>query len=50
MSLHASLRSKNSVGSKRSVLTRIERVKLMKARGQWEEGRLMTGLPKTKSE
>ena len=28
----------------------IERIKLMKARGQWKDGRLPTGLPKTKAE
>lgn len=50
MSLHNSLRSASSVGSKRSVLTRGERIKLLKARGQWTEGRLPTNLPKTKPE
>jgi small basic protein (TIGR04137 family) len=50
MSLHSSLRSRNAVGSKRSVLTRIERIKLLKARGLWTEGRLMTNLPKVKPE
>jgi small basic protein (TIGR04137 family) len=50
MSQHNSLRSKSAVGSKRSVLTRGERIKLLKSRGQWPEGRLPTGLPKTKPE
>lgn len=51
MSQHRSLKnSGGSVGTKRSVLKRGERIKLMKARGQWKEGRLPTGLPKTKSE
>ena len=50
MSLHRSLKGASSVGSKRSVLKRGERIKLLKARGQWKEGRLPTGLPKTKSE
>lgn len=50
MSQHRSLKSSGSVGTKRSVLKRGERIKLMKARGQWKEGRLPTGLPKTKSE
>lgn len=51
MSQHRSLKtSGGSVGTKRSVLKRGERIKLMKARGQWKEGRLPTSLPKTKSE
>lgn len=48
MSLHKSLRAASSVGSKRSVLKRGERIKLMKARGQWKEGRSPYGLPKTR--
>ncbi|MEN3942152.1 small basic protein [Prosthecobacter sp. SYSU 5D2] len=50
MSQHRSLKTAGSVGTKRSVLKRGERIKLMKARGQWKEGRLPTNLPKTKSE
>jgi small basic protein (TIGR04137 family) len=51
MSQHRSLKSSGGgVGSKRSVLKRGERIKLMKSRGQWPEGRLPTGLPKTKAE
>lgn len=50
MSLHPSLRSKGATGSKRSVLTRGERIKLMKARGLWKPGQLMTNLPKIKPE
>lgn len=50
MSQHRSLKSSGAAGSKRSVLKRGERIKLMKARGQWKEGRLPTGLPKTKAE
>lgn len=49
MSQHRSLKSATSaVGAKRSVLKRGERVKLLKARGLWKEGRPYTGLPKTK--
>ncbi|MBL9143664.1 MAG: small basic protein [Verrucomicrobiaceae bacterium] len=48
MSLHKSLRAASSVGSKRSVLKRGERIKLLKSRGQWKEGQLLTNLPKTK--
>ncbi|MGV3658785.1 MAG: small basic protein, partial [Prosthecobacter sp.] len=50
MSQHSSLKSSGSVGTKRSVLKRGERIKLLKARGQWKEGRLPTNLPKTKPE
>ena len=48
MSQHRSLKSAGSVGTKRSVLKRGERIKLLKARGQWDDKRLPTGLPKTK--
>jgi small basic protein (TIGR04137 family) len=48
MSQHSSLKASKSVGAKRSVLKRFERVKLMQARGQWKEGRSPIGLPKTK--
>jgi small basic protein (TIGR04137 family) len=49
MSQHRSLKnSGGSVGAKRSVLKRGERVKIMKARGQWKEGRSLYNLPKTK--
>lgn len=51
MSQHRSLKSSGgSVGAKRSVLKRGERIKVMKARGQWKEGRSPYNLPKTKSE
>ena len=50
MSQHRSLKGASSVGSKRSVLKRGEGIKLLKSRGLWKEGRLPTGLPKTKSE
>lgn len=50
MSQHRSLKTAGSVGTKRSVLKRGERIKLLKARGQWQEGRLPTKLPKTKPE
>jgi small basic protein (TIGR04137 family) len=50
MSQHRSLRASSSVGSKRSVLKRGERIKLLKSRGQWKEGQLPVNLPKTKPE
>ena len=48
MSQHSSLKSgASSVGTKRSVLKRFERVKLMKKRGQWKVGQSALSLPKT---
>jgi len=48
MSQHPSLKGSKSVGTKRSVLKRFERVKLLRSRGEWPEGRTAVGLPKTK--
>lgn len=48
MSLHRSLKSGSGLGTKRSVLKRIERVDLLKKQGKWKEGDRVTGLPKTK--
>ena len=50
MSKHNSLKSKATVGGKRSVLKRFERVKVLKERGDWKDGRTPIGLPKTKFE
>ncbi|MCS7064525.1 MAG: small basic protein [Methylacidiphilales bacterium] len=50
MSQHRSLRSKAATMAKRNVLKRIERIDLMKKRGQWKEGQPVIGLPKTKPE
>ena len=50
MSKHNSLKSNATVGGKRSVLKRFERVKLLKERGEWKDGRSPVGLPKTKHE
>lgn len=50
MSQHPSLKGSKSVGAKRSVLKRFERVKLLKKRGQWNEGQSPVGLPKTRPE
>jgi small basic protein (TIGR04137 family) len=50
MSQHRSLRKSSSVGTKRSVLKRGERIKLLKARGQWQASRSPYNLPKTKPE
>lgn len=48
MSLHSTLRSASSLGAKRNVLKRFERVELLKKRGQWKAGDRVTGLRKTK--
>ena len=48
MSQHRSLRAAATLGGKRNVLKRFERVELLKKRGQWKEGRKVIGLPKTK--
>ncbi len=39
-----------TLGGKRNVLKRFERVELLKKRGQWKEGDRVTGLRKTKRE
>lgn len=50
MSRHSSLKATGTVGGKRSVLKRFERVKLLKERGEWKKGQSPLGLPKTKHE
>ncbi len=51
MSQHNSFKSAgSSLGRKRNVLKRFERVALLKKRGRWNEGDRVTGLPKTKLE
>lgn len=50
MSQHRSLRAAASLGGKRNVLKRFERVELLKKRGQWKSGDRVTGLRKTKPE
>jgi small basic protein (TIGR04137 family) len=48
MSQHPSLKASKSVGAKRSVLKRYERVKLLQSRGVWKDGASPLNLPKTK--
>ena len=48
MSIHKSLKLKGSMERVRNVLTRQERVLLMKERGNWSEGRSVYCLPKTR--
>lgn len=50
MSRHRSLRGANTLAAKRNVLKRMERIDLMKKRGQWKEGERALGIPKTKPE
>ena len=50
MSQHRSLKLSKTVGAKRSVLKRFERVKLLRKRGEYTEGVKPVGLPKTKPE
>ncbi len=50
MSQHRSLRAATTLGAKRNVLKRFERVELLKKRGEWKAGNKVTGLSKTKPE
>ena len=46
MSQHRSLRATSSLGAKRSVLKRYERIEILRAKGQWKAGDRVTGLRK----
>jgi len=48
MSQHRSLRAISTLGGKRNVMKRFERVEILKNRGQWKAGDRITGLRKTK--
>jgi small basic protein (TIGR04137 family) len=50
MSQHRSLRAAASLGGKRNVLKRFERLEILKRRGQWKDGERITGLRKTKAD
>lgn len=50
MSQHRSLRAATTLGAKRNVMKRFERVEVLKKRGHWKEGDRVTGLRKTKGE
>jgi small basic protein (TIGR04137 family) len=50
MSQHRSLRAAATLGGKRNVLKRFERIELLKKRGQYKDGDRITGLRKTKGE
>ena len=49
MSLHKSLKIKDELLRKRSVLSRTERLAAMKERGTWKEGDPILGLPKLRT-
>jgi small basic protein (TIGR04137 family) len=48
MSQHRSLRGTSSLGAKRNVLKRYERIAALKKRLEWKDGDRVTGLRKTK--
>ena len=48
MSIDKSLRRKNSLERARNVLTRGERIKVLKDEERWQDGRSPYGLPKVK--
>ena len=50
MSQHRSLKSSSTIGAKRSVLKRFERIELLKKRGKWDVKTSPIGLPKTEPE
>lgn len=50
MSQHRSLKGATTLGGKRSVLKRFERVEILRKRGQWKPGDRVIGLRKTKAE
>ena len=50
MAQHRSLRAASTLGGKRNVMKRFERIEILKKRGQWKEGDRITGLRKTKAE
>ena len=48
MSQHRSLRAASTMGAKRNVLKRFERVEILRKSGNWKSGDRVTGLRKTK--
>ena len=48
MSQHPSLRNASTLGGKRSVLKRFERIEILKKTGDFKPGDRITGLRKTK--
>jgi small basic protein (TIGR04137 family) len=50
MSQHRSLRAAATLGGKRNVMKRFERLEILKKRGEWKPGDRITGLRKTKAQ
>jgi small basic protein (TIGR04137 family) len=48
MSIDKSLKRRASLARQRSVLTRMERINILKEQDRWEEGRSPFGLPKVR--
>ncbi len=48
MTMHSSLKRAGKSSKFRSVMSRAERIKLLKEKGRWEEGSSVMGLPKVK--
>lgn len=48
MSIHSSLRSAGAGRKHRSVLKRYERLKVLKDKNVWDEGKTVLGIPKVK--
>ena len=49
MSVHKSLKLKNTLGGTRSVLTRWERIQKLAEQDRWREGDRVWGLPKVRT-
>ncbi len=49
MGIHPSLKISEKDKKPRSILTRIERIRMMIEKGQWKEGDKVCGLPKIKT-
>ena len=49
MSIHKSLKLKNTLVRQRSVLTRWERIEKLKEQDRWQEGDSVIGLPKVRT-
>lgn len=49
MSIHKSLKLKNSLERPRSVLSRWERIERLKDQGKWDDGDEVLGLPKVRT-
>ena len=48
MSIHSSLRSNSANKKHRSVLKRFERLKMLKDKNIWDDGKSVLGIPKVK--